>query len=44
MNSLSKMAAVYMLLVREEEIMMEERKKAFESDPHLTMVLIDGEN
>ncbi|XP_057527421.1 uncharacterized protein LOC130806387 [Amaranthus tricolor] len=38
MNSLSKMAAVYMLIVREEEIMIEERKKAFESDPHLTMV------
>lgn len=28
LNSLSKMAAVYMLLVREEEIMMEERKRA----------------
>ncbi|XP_021735494.1 uncharacterized protein LOC110702135 [Chenopodium quinoa] len=27
LNSLSKMGAVYMLLVREEEIMMEERKK-----------------
>ncbi|XP_010688616.2 uncharacterized protein LOC104902519 [Beta vulgaris subsp. vulgaris] len=28
MNSLSKMAAVYMLLVREEEIIIEERKRA----------------